>query len=68
VSEIPAEVLAKAKPGHVLENDPPAAMTAAQRWTCKTCGDAVLRYESIVYGGATERTCDESQEFWKVTW
>ncbi len=62
--EIPTDILAKAKDGHHLESDPPWGMTRAERWTCKTCGDAVLRYEDNIYGGAVERTCAESIAFW----
>lgn len=52
--------------GHQLVWDPPAALTSMCRWTCKTCGDAVLvRPDGSTYGGASERTCEESQAFWK---
>jgi hypothetical protein len=61
----PAEILAIVEPlGHTVESDPPAALTAVQRWTCTTCGDAILRNGGITYGGATERTCEQSQRFW----
>lgn len=43
--------------GHDLEWDPPAAMTAARRWTCRTCGNAVIDYCGNVYGSATEQPC-----------
>jgi hypothetical protein len=43
--------------GHRPEWDPPAALTAAERWTCPYCGDAVLRYGNVIYGSATERDC-----------
>lgn len=42
--------------GHDLHWDPPAAMTAALRWTCP-CGDAAIRYGTNEYGSATERPC-----------
>jgi len=42
--------------GHQPEWDPPAAMTAALRWTCP-CGATVLDYQGNVYGSATERDC-----------
>lgn len=50
--------------GHTVKPDPPAAMTAARRWTCTRCGDSVLDYLGNVYGGAVDRTCDESVAFW----
>lgn len=45
--------------GHNLAWDPPAAMTAALRWTCRhyDCGAAAVRYEGNEYGSATEQTC-----------
>jgi hypothetical protein len=48
--------------GHQVEWDPPAALTTGRRWTCKTCGEAVLIYHNNIYGGAMERTCQESLE------
>jgi hypothetical protein len=62
---LPTAVQTKVKPGHDLAIDPPSGMTAAERWTCKVCGDEVLRYGSNVYGSVTERTCGESLEFWR---
>lgn len=62
---LPDQVTAAVKAGHALESDPPAALTAVRRWTCTTCGDAVLLREGHAYGGATERTCEESQAFWR---
>lgn len=47
--------------GHDMEWDPPAAVTATSRWTCKTCGSAVLDYRGNVYGSAIEKTCDEAK-------
>jgi adenine-specific DNA methylase len=64
---VPAEILERVKAGHAVERDPPAALTRAERWTCPRCGDAVLRYDEHIYGGATERTCDESIAFWRAT-
>lgn len=43
--------------GHTLAPDPPHALSSALRWTCTTCGDAVLDYRGNVYGRATERPC-----------
>lgn len=43
--------------GHVLEWDPPAAMTRVRRWTCVHCGDAVLVNGDVVYGSATRTSC-----------
>lgn len=50
--------------GHTVEWDAPGAVTAVRRWTCKRCGDAVLDNCGHLYGGAIERTCDESIAFW----
>lgn len=61
---VPEAVVAAVRPGHNLEADPPAALTAVRRWTCTRCGDAVLLNGGHTYGGATERTCEESQAFW----
>lgn len=58
-------VAAATEKGHTVEWDAPAGMTAARRWTCTRCGDAVLDYCGNVYGGAVDRSCDESMEFWK---
>lgn len=43
--------------GHTVESDPPAAITAAERWTCTKCGDAVLRYRDVIYGSASAKEC-----------
>ncbi len=43
--------------GHDVEVDPPAACTAARRWTCKRCGDAVLAYGTNIYGSASKEPC-----------
>jgi hypothetical protein len=61
---LPVRVAAKVRDGHTFENDPTHALSSVSRWTCTTCGDAVLDSGSVVYGGATERTCDESAAFW----
>lgn len=50
--------------GHNVEWDAPAGMTAVRRWTCTRCGDAVLDNRGHLYGGALDRTCDESMAFW----
>lgn len=42
--------------GHTPVWDPPAAMTAALRWTCP-CSATVLDYRGNVYGSATEKPC-----------
>lgn len=63
--ELPTRVAEKVRDGHTFENDPPHALSRASRWTCTTCGDAVLDSGSAVYGGATERTCEESVKFWR---
>lgn len=50
--------------GHQVEDDAPGGVSRVQRWTCTVCGDAVLSYNGNIYGGAVERTCEESQAFW----
>lgn len=50
--------------GHTVEWDAPAGISAVRRWTCTRCGDAVLDNRGHLYGGAFDRTCDESMEFW----
>ncbi|MFH8380670.1 hypothetical protein ACH4E7_06970 [Kitasatospora sp. NPDC018058] len=40
-----------------FEWDPPAAITAVERWTCTRCGDAVLDNRGYLYGGATTTAC-----------
>ena len=47
--------------GHTVEWNPPAAITAARRWTRTACGSAVLDYDGRIYGSATEITCEASQ-------
>jgi hypothetical protein len=61
----PAVVAATDK-GHVVAWDPPAGLTAARRWTCTRCGNAVLDYQGDVYGGALQITCDESIARWEA--
>lgn len=46
--------------GHAPVWDPPAAMTAALRWTCP-CGATVLDYNGNVYGSATTRRCAHAE-------
>lgn len=43
--------------GHNLEYDPPHALSAVRRWTCKTCGDAALVNGRVEYGSAIENAC-----------
>lgn len=45
---------------HQLAWDPPAAITAALRWTCTVCGHAVLDYAGTVYGSAVDSPCSPS--------
>lgn len=59
-------VAAATEKGHTIEWDPPAALTAARRWTCRRCGNAVLDYQGNVYGGALQITCDESIARWEA--
>lgn len=59
-------VAAATEKGHTVEWDPPWGMTAARRWTCTRCHDAVLDYAGNVYGSAATRTCDEAYATWKA--
>lgn len=43
--------------GHNVHWDP----GTQQRWTCRHCGNAVLRVGCNIYGSAVERTCDDAQ-------
>ena len=62
--ELPDRVAAEVRAGHTFESDPPHALTSVSRWTCTTCGDAVLLNGHVVYGSATQRTCAESVAIW----
>lgn len=55
--EFPKEHLDKVAADHNLVWDPPAAMTSVRRWTCDTCGRAVLVNGYVVYGSATSAAC-----------
>jgi hypothetical protein len=50
--------------GHTLTWDPPSGLTEVRiRWTCKTCGRAVLAREretEHAYGSALEIPCKEA--------
>lgn len=47
--------------GHQVQWDPPVGVfTSGRRWTCTTCGSAVLVVHHNIYGGVVERTCAES--------
>lgn len=48
--------------GHKVDTDPPAAFTAARRWTCTKCGDSVLAYGSNIYGSAVDRYCGAAED------
>jgi hypothetical protein len=61
---MPAHVFAAVREGHTFEDDPPHGLSSVSRWTCTTCGDAVLDSGSVVYGTATQRTCAESVALW----
>ena len=63
-AELPERVAAKVQEGHTFESDPPHTWSSVSRWTCTTCGDAVLLNGRVVYGSATQRTCDESVAIW----
>lgn len=56
-AEKPAAVLRAEALGHTVTWDPPAALTATLRWTCKPCGAAVLDHQGTIYGSAVERHC-----------
>jgi hypothetical protein len=47
--------------GHNLVWDPPAALTAARRWTCQDCGATAIRYNDNEYGSAVENICPGTQ-------
>ena len=51
--------------GHHLVWDPPAALTAARRWTCDDprCGATVIDYRGNVYGSAVEKTHEEMIQY-----
>lgn len=42
---------------HALEWDPPAALTAALRWTCTRCYATLIDYHGNVYGDAISDPC-----------
>ncbi|MFD3568499.1 hypothetical protein [Streptomyces sp. NPDC058667] len=46
--------------GHSLDWDPPAAITAVDRWTCRECSATALRYRLVEYGDATEVRCPQA--------
>lgn len=64
-AKLPPAVAAKVKDGHTLEDDPTHGLSSVRRWTCTTCGDSVLKSGSVIYGGVTDRTCEESRIFWR---
>jgi hypothetical protein len=43
--------------GHTLDWDPPHALSAALRWTCRHCFATALNYRGNEYGDATEVEC-----------
>ncbi|HEX2242427.1 MAG TPA: hypothetical protein VHK27_04055, partial [Gammaproteobacteria bacterium] len=45
--------------GHNVFEDHPEGLSKVRRWTCLTCGRAVLRYEMNIYGTAVEVRCGE---------
>ncbi len=47
---------------HMLENDSPAVMSAAWRWTCVFCYRSLMMYNGNVYGSAVEVECDNRGE------
>lgn len=66
--ELPARVAVRVRAGHALETDPPHALSSVMRWTCGTCGDAVLVCGTNVYGNATERDCPQPQPEPECAW
>jgi hypothetical protein len=56
---VPASPVEAQHRGHLLEWDPPHALSNVLRWTCanRVCGAAVLSYQGNVYGDATRTFC-----------
>lgn len=52
--------------GHTLDWDPPAAITAIRRWTCRDCSSTLLDDRGHLYGDAIEQTCQEAVSGVKV--
>lgn len=54
--------------GHVMEWDPPAALTAMKRWTCSRCYEALLvRPDGTAYGNASgAERCTGRSNYGKV--
>lgn len=44
---------------HDLDDDPPHALSAVSRWTCRRCGNAVLVNGAVTYGAASTEPCAE---------
>ncbi len=59
---MPEKVAARVLAGHVMDWDPPHPLSAVRRWTCKTCGCAVLDSGTSIYGSATQITCEDKLE------
>ena len=45
-----------AERGHTVRDDP-GGFGSVNRWTCITCGSAVLETSTVVYGSAIEQPC-----------
>lgn len=45
---------------HDFEDDSPHALSSVVRWTCRTCGRAVLVNGPVVYGSASQSVCEEA--------
>lgn len=43
--------------GHDVEWDPPHPLSAALRWTCRTCHATAIRYGNNEYGDAVTDPC-----------
>lgn len=61
----PEPVRRAARYGHSVGWDPPSGLTFARRWTCFTCGAAVLINEHGVWGEAIEKTCEAVLAGWR---
>ena len=42
---------------HTLADDQPHALSSVSRWTCTSCGRAVLANGPVVYGSASSEEC-----------
>ncbi len=64
---LPVEVADAVQPGHDLEYDPVASLSAAEQWTCRRCGRVAITYDTGIYGttaygSATKQACDDNPD------